>query len=155
MANAGDETHNAPGTTPMGGFETAAGSEGRPLQEISHAMVQIYKDQFGRGPTKVRTHYAGPDTLVCLLEHTFTPAERNLQTMGEHQRLRDVRLFFQYAERERFIAPVERITGRRVRGFISGIDTTADIASEMFLLEPRDVTPPPELPNSHDPAGDA
>jgi hypothetical protein len=30
-------------------------------------MVQICNDQFGRGPTKVRTHYAGPDTLGCLL----------------------------------------------------------------------------------------
>ena len=49
------------------------------------------KDQFGRGPTKVRTNYAGPDSLVCLLEHTFTPAEGNLQAMGEHQRLCDIR----------------------------------------------------------------
>ena len=121
--------------TPVERSGAAAELDIRPLQEISRAMVQIYKDQFGRGPTKVRTHYAGPDTLVCLLEHTFTPAERNLQTMGEHQRLRDVRMFFQYAERDRFIAPIERITGRRVRGFISGIDTTTDIASELFLLE--------------------
>ena len=108
-----------------------------PLQEISHEMVRIYKDQFGRGPTKVRTSYAGPDALVCLLERTFTPAERNLQAMGEHARLRDVRMFFQYAEQSRFIEPVERITGRTVRGFISGIDTQADIATEMFVLEPQ------------------
>lgn len=117
-------------------FESSAAGERSPLQEISTAMVQIYKDQFGRGPTRVRTNYAGPDALVCLLEHTFTPAERNLQAMGEHQRLRDIRMFFQYAEESRFIAPVERITGRRVRAFISGIDTNADIASELFVLEP-------------------
>jgi uncharacterized protein YbcI len=108
-----------------------------PLQEISHEMVQIYKDQFGRGPTKVSTRYAGPDTVVCLLEHTLTPAERNLQAMGEHQRLRDIRLFFQYAEKSRFLEPVERLTGRRVRAFISGIDTNADIATEMFVLDPQ------------------
>jgi uncharacterized protein YbcI len=118
-------------------LQSVSSGERRPLQEISSAMVQIYKEQFGRGPTKVRTHYAGPDTLVCLLEHTFTPAERNLQAMGEHQRLRDVRLFFQYAEQSRFTAPIERITGRKVRGFISGIDTNADIATEMFVLEPE------------------
>jgi uncharacterized protein YbcI len=107
-----------------------------PLLEISNEMVRIYKEQFGRGPTKVRTNYAGPDTLVCLLEHTFTPAERNLQAMGEHQRLRDIRMLFQYAETSRFTEPIERITGRRVRGFISGIDTNSDIASEMFILDP-------------------
>lgn len=130
------EADGTPGTTPMGSFEN---SEWRtnPLQEISHEMVQIYKDQFGRGPTKVSTRYAGPDTLVCLLEHTLTPAERNLQSMGEHQRLRDIRLFFQYAEKARFTEPVERLTGRRVRAFISGIDTNADVATEMFVLEPQ------------------
>ena len=106
-----------------------------PLLEISNEMVRIYKEQFGRGPTKVRTNYAGPDTLVCLLEQTFTPAERNLQAMGEHQRLRDIRTLFQHAEAARFTEPIERITGRRVRGFISGIDTQTDIAAEMFVLE--------------------
>jgi uncharacterized protein YbcI len=130
-----------PGTTSMDTFESAAADERRPLSEISKAMVQIYKDQFGRGPTKVRTHYAGPDTLVCLLENTFTPAERNLQAMGEHQRLRDIRLLFQYAETSRFTAPIERITGRKVRGFVSGIDTNADIACELFVLEPQTAAP--------------
>jgi uncharacterized protein YbcI len=67
----------------------------------------------------------------------FTPAERNLQAMGEHQRLRDIRLLFQYAETSTFTAPIERITGRKVRGFISGIDTNADIACELFVLEPQ------------------
>jgi uncharacterized protein YbcI len=119
----------------------AAADERRPLSEISKAMVQIYKEQFGRGPTKVRTHYAGPDTLVCLLENSFTPAERNLQAMGEHQRLRDIRLLFQYAETARFTAPIERITGRKVRGFVSGIDTNADIACELFVLEPQSAVP--------------
>jgi uncharacterized protein YbcI len=107
-----------------------------PLQQVSNAIVQIYKEQFGRGPTKARTEFAGPDTLVCVLQDTFTPAERNLQNMGEHQRLRDIRLLFQYAERSRFIDPVERITGRSVTAFISGIDTSTDAAVELFLLEP-------------------
>jgi hypothetical protein len=34
--------------------------------------------------------------LVTVLEDTLTPAERNLVKLGEHQRLRDLRLFFQY-----------------------------------------------------------
>jgi uncharacterized protein YbcI len=117
---------------------SAGNDERRPLQEISNAMVQIYKDRFGRGPTKVRTHYAGPDTLICLLEQSFTPAERNLQSMGEHQRLRDVRMFFQYAEESRFTAPGKRVTGRKVKAFISGIDTKSDVAAEMFVLESED-----------------
>jgi uncharacterized protein YbcI len=106
------------------------------LSTISNEMVRLYKEQFGRGPTKTRTQWAGPDVLVVTLEQTFTPAERSLRTMGEHQRLRDLRLLFQYAEVPRFCEPVERLTGRKVRAFISGIDTEADIATEMFVLHP-------------------
>jgi uncharacterized protein YbcI len=117
--------------------DQATESDPRNLSAVSNAMVRIYKDQFGRGPTKVRSHFAGPDTLVCLLEHTFTPAEKNLQAMGEHKLLRDTRTFFQYASAAEFVGAVEQTTGRKVRSFISGIDTNADIACELFVLEPQ------------------
>jgi uncharacterized protein YbcI len=110
---------------------------GQALAALSNEMVRIYKDQFGRGPTKVRSDYAGPDTLVCLLENTFTPAEKSLQGMGEHERLRDTRMFFQYAFAGEFTDAVESTTGRHVRSFISGIDTKTDIACELFVLEPQ------------------
>ncbi len=107
------------------------------LSAISNEMVRLYKEQFGRGPTKTRTNWAGPDILVVTLEQTFTPAERSLQRMGEHKRLRDLRLLFQYASVATFCEPVERLIGRKVRAFISGIDTQADIATEMYILYPR------------------
>jgi uncharacterized protein YbcI len=102
---------------------------------ISNEMVRIYKDLFGRGPTQTRTHFAGPDLVVCTLEGSFTPAERTLAEMGEHQRLRDARLFFQYAREQDFREAVESITGRRVRAFISGTDTRQDVSTELFYLE--------------------
>jgi uncharacterized protein YbcI len=107
------------------------------LSTISNAMVSIYKDQFGRGPTRTRTNWAGPDVLVVTLEDTFTSAELTLRALGEHERLRDLRLLFQYAEIERFCDPVEELTGRKVRAFISGIDTEVDVATEMFVLHPE------------------
>jgi hypothetical protein len=64
---------------------------------ISREMVRLYKEQFGRGPTKARTEFAGPDIVICTLEDTSTPAEKRLAEMGEHQRLRDTRLYFQHA----------------------------------------------------------
>jgi uncharacterized protein YbcI len=101
-------------------------------------MVRLFKEQFGRGPTRTRTHWAGPDVLVAILDDTFTPAERNLQKLGEHQRLRDVRMFFQYATVREFCEPVEQITGRTVRAFHSSIDTEADgQAVEVFVLYPK------------------
>jgi uncharacterized protein YbcI len=106
------------------------------LTQITRAMVAIYKDQFGRGPRNAHTHYAGPDSIVCFLEGSLTPVERRLAEIGEDPRLRDIRLLFQYAAEDSFRSVVEAITGRRVVAFISGIDTKADISSEIFLLEP-------------------
>src|ERR1700727_1085248 len=122
-------------TTRQPAEENGNGNGNQSLATLSNEMVRIYKDQFGRGPTKVRSYYAGPDTLVCLLENTFTPAERSLQGMGEHQRLREMRMFFQYASAGEFTEAVLTATGRRVRSFISGIDTNTDIACEVFVLE--------------------
>jgi uncharacterized protein YbcI len=106
------------------------------MSAISNEMVRLYKEQFGRGPTRTRTNWAGTDVVVVTLEDTFTPAERSLQRLGEHKQLRDLRLLFQYAEIDSFCEPVERLTGRKVRGFISGIDTFADVATETFILHP-------------------
>jgi len=103
--------------------------------EISREMVRLYKELFGRGPTKARTEFAGPDIVICSLENTFTPAERSLAEMGEHQRLRDTRLYFQAATENRFREIIERLTGRKVRAFISGLDAKVDICSEVFYLE--------------------
>ena len=104
------------------------------LQDVSNAMVALFKEQFGRGPTKVRSDFANDDTLICVLENTFTPAEKNMVKLGEHQRLRDVRLFFQHASEEEFRSTVERIVGRPVRAYTSAIDTRADLCVEVFMF---------------------
>src|SRR4051812_29114073 len=104
--------------------------------QLSNEMVRLYKRLFGRGPKRARADFAGRDILLCTLEESLTPAEQSLVDMGEHQRLRDTRLFFQHARENDFREAVERITGRRVRAFISGLDASADVAIELFYLEP-------------------
>jgi uncharacterized protein YbcI len=103
--------------------------------EISREMVRLYKEQFGRGPTKARTEFAGPDIVISTLEDSFTPAERRMEEMGEAQRLRDTRTFFQHAMESDFCAVIERLLERRVRAFVSGIDTEKDVSAEVFYLE--------------------
>lgn len=104
--------------------------------EISREMVRLYKDVFGRGPTKAKTDFAGPDVVLCTLEHSLTQAEKALAGLGEHQRLRDTRQYFQYATEDSFLEVIERVLGRKVRAFISGMDTSKDVAVELFYLEP-------------------
>jgi uncharacterized protein YbcI len=116
--------------------EDSALGDRSPMLEISNAMVRLYKEAFGRGPTKARAQFAGHDTLVVILENSLTVGERNLAAMGEHQRLREARLFFQYALEDQFRGVVEQALGRRTVAFISGIDTGRDVAMEVFTLEP-------------------
>ena len=133
----------------IGRDETAAGSlydgaehqagDGPMLSALSNEMVALYKTQLGRGPTKVRADWAGPDALLVTLEDSLTPAERRLVAIGEHARLRETRTFFQYATAEEFVEAAERLSKRRVRAFVSGIDTAEDVSSEVFYLEPREL----------------
>ena len=116
---------------------TAEERRGLMMVEISNAMVHLYKELFGRGPTKARASYAGPDLLVATLENSLTRIERTMADAGEHERLRDLRMHFQYLGEDDFVGIVEQITGRKVRAFVSGMDTKHDVASELFYFEPE------------------
>ena len=107
------------------------------MVELSNAMVRLYKELFGRGPTKTKTHFAGPDLIVSTLEHSLTRIERHMVSAGEYERLRDLRMHFQHLNEDQFVGAVEQITGRKVRAFVSGIDTRRDVSAELFYLEPR------------------
>jgi uncharacterized protein YbcI len=124
------DSQHVPESAESADFQTSIRSE------ISREMVRLYKEQFGRGPTKTRTEFAGPDIVVCTLEQSFTPAEKRLAEMDEHQRLRDTRLYFQHATKAEFIGTIERILSRKVRAFNSSIDTHTDVSIEVFHLEP-------------------
>jgi uncharacterized protein YbcI len=133
-----DQTRDGDGSLPDGDGSPAR-SDGTAVEsiraEMSREMVRLYKEVFGRGPTKARTEFAGPDIVICTLENTFTPAERRLAELGEHQRLRDTRMYFQAATADKFREIAERLTGRKVRAFISGLDADADVCTEVFYLE--------------------
>jgi uncharacterized protein YbcI len=111
--------------------------QGSLLLALSNAMVKLHKEQFGRGPTKARSHFAGPDTLVCVLSDLLLPAERKLVEMGNQERVIDSRTSFQYATRPEFIAAAEQIVQRKVTAFASGIDPDKNVAFETFTFEPR------------------
>jgi uncharacterized protein YbcI len=110
---------------------------GSTLLAASNAMVKLHKEQFGRGPTKARSHFAGPDTVVCVLSDLLLPAERKLVEMGNQERVIDSRTSFQYATRPEFVAAIEQIVQRKVTAFASGIDPDNNVAFETFTLEPR------------------
>jgi uncharacterized protein YbcI len=106
-----------------------------PMLEIANALVRLYKEAFGRGPTKARAVMAGPDALVVILENSLTVAERNLANLGQHDRVRETRLLVQRSLDHEFRAAVEEILGRRVIVFVGAMDTGRDVSVEFFTLE--------------------
>jgi uncharacterized protein YbcI len=106
------------------------------LAAVSNAMVSLHKEQFGRGPTRARTQFAGDDVLVCMMEDALLPAERTMVKMGDQQRVRESRTAFQAATRNQFVGAVEAIIHRQVKGFASAIDADEGIVWEVFSFEP-------------------
>jgi uncharacterized protein YbcI len=117
--------------------ESQPQSGGWLLQDVSNAMVALHKEQFGRGPTRVQSQLAGADALLCVMEDALLPAERAMVAMGEQQRVRESRMFFQVATADKFVGTVEAITGRTVRAFASATDPDKGVVMENFIFEPE------------------
>jgi uncharacterized protein YbcI len=123
-----------------GSFPTPS-QGGKLLTELSNAMVALHKEQFGRGPTRARTHFAGPDIVVSVLEDALLPAERALVDMGQQQRVRESRLFMQIATADRFTEVIGAIAGRKVLSFVSASDPDRGLVIETCVFEPLDGDP--------------
>jgi uncharacterized protein YbcI len=104
--------------------------------ELSNAIVAIYKQRFGRGPTRARTDWASRDIVICTLEDSLSHAELTLEAMGERQRVLELRAVMQQAMAPDLIATAERILKRRVRAQTGGVDVDNGLANEVFYLEP-------------------
>lgn len=106
------------------------------MLDVSNALVALHKEQFGRGPTKARSNFAGPDALVCVMDDVLLPAERKLVALGQQASVRETRSAFQVATATEFITTVEQIVYRKVRAFASAIDPDANTVFETFHFEP-------------------
>lgn len=116
-------------------IEESQGQRASMLSAVSNAMVRLHKEQFGRGPTRARSNFAGPDALTCVLEEVLLPAELKMIEIGEGGRVRDARVSYQSATAEQFVGEVEAIVNRKVRAFGSAVDITSNVVFENFVFE--------------------
>jgi uncharacterized protein YbcI len=120
----------------LGGRQTAERWDAGPTAAaVSNAVVSLYAEYLGRGPTRAKTAF-GRDVVTVVLEETLTKAERRLVQEGQEEPVLTTRRVFQQTMRKDLVAAVERITGRRVVAFLSDQATTPDVAVEVFVLEP-------------------
>lgn len=111
---------------------------------ISDGIVALLKEFYGRGPTQAKTYYHD-DLVVCLLRGGFTKVEQTLLEGGRGRAVIEQRMQFQEVMRERFESVIERATGRRVVGFMSGNQQDPDMICEVFVLAPSDLVEDTEL----------
>jgi uncharacterized protein YbcI len=118
-------------------------SEGQRLAEISNAIVKIFSEYYGRGPTKAKT-YAFDDYVLCVLEDILTTVERTLVESGQEALVRAVRLRFQETVADQFKSAVAEVMGRPVIAYHSQVTFNPSIGFEMFVLGNSSKSPAPE-----------
>ena len=101
---------------------------------ISDAVVQLFSEHTGRGPTKARTTVDG-ELVAVVLRGSMTQGERALVGGGKHDEVLRLRRAFQDTMSEELVAVVERLTERNVEAFMSANHIDPDAAAEIFLLD--------------------
>jgi uncharacterized protein YbcI len=101
---------------------------------ISSAVVHLFSEHTGRGPTKARTTVDG-ELVVVVLRDNMTQGERALVHDGKDEEVLRLRRAFQESMRQDLVAVVERLTERNVTAFMSANQTRPDAAAEIFLLD--------------------
>ena len=119
-------------------------ARGDVLTAISDGIVALLKEYYGRGPNRAKSYYED-DLVVCLLRGGFTRVEQTLLEGGRGASVIQQRMDFQDVMRDRFTEVIERATGRRVIGFMSGNEQSPDIMCEVFILAPTDLVDDHEI----------
>jgi uncharacterized protein YbcI len=135
-ANGFRKAITAAGTMPTHGRDsTRQQPEGNVSRDVSRAMVALFKEYVGRGPTHARAHVLD-DLIVVVMRDTMIEAEKTLAEEGEETLVRGIRRVFQGKFGGEARAEVERLTGRRVVAFLSDHEVEQDVVIEAFVLDP-------------------
>jgi uncharacterized protein YbcI len=115
-------------------FRDGSSGNGQLAAAISSAVVHLFSEHTGRGPTKARTTVDG-ELVVVVLRESMTQGERKLVDSGKHDDVLHLRRAFQDSMREDLVTVVERLTERNVQAFMSANHIDPDAAAEIFLLD--------------------
>lgn len=111
-----------------------AGIAGSEMTEaISAAMVELYGRFYGHDRTTATT-YINDRVVVCILEDILSTGESKQIADGDKGAVIDGRIAFQEGAEDEFTEAIERLTDRKVTGFLSANQTDPGVASELFFL---------------------
>lgn len=124
--------------------------EGDVRTRISDGLVGLLKEFYGVGPSQTKTYYVD-EFVACVMRGGFTRVEQTLLAGGRSAAVIQQRLEFQEVMRPRFVEVVERATGRRVVGFMSGNQQDPDMICEVFVLAPTELVTGDEVSPGSEP----
>ena len=102
---------------------------------VSNAIVGLFKEFYGKGPTAAKTYF-NDDWVFCVMEGGLTRNEETFLEAGKYDLVRGVRLEFQEIMRDRIIGEIAAIVERPVLTYHSQVLFDPVRFVEMFLLEP-------------------
>ena len=104
---------------------------------LATALVQRYRDRFGRGPTEARA-VIQDDFALVILASAQTDVERSLVAGGELDSVEVLRRRVRQMAAPEFCAVTEEIVGRKVTAMLGDHNAVAKVTVLVFLLEPQD-----------------
>jgi uncharacterized protein YbcI len=120
--------------TDVAAMRNSAGHGGPLRQELSNAIVALFKEHYGRGPADCRT-YLEPDLVIVVMTGGYHAAEQTLFEAGKWHEVRQARMSWQDTMEARFVETIERLTHRGVKAFMSANHQSPDVTVELFVLE--------------------
>jgi uncharacterized protein YbcI len=112
------------------------------LSAVTDEMVTFHERYHHRTPVSASTRLLGDDLLACVLGGIYSDVEKTMIELERAPIVQQTRSDFQIAMQHKFIAAIERLSGRGVLTFISNSHVGPDLEIELFFLTPSDASPP-------------
>lgn len=103
---------------------------------LENAMVGLFKEYYGRGPTAAKA-WVLDEYVFVVLEGGLTRNEETLLADGKDEEVRRFRMAFQDTVREQAINAVNSVLRREVINYHSQVVFHPVRSFEIFVLEPE------------------
>jgi uncharacterized protein YbcI len=110
-------------------------TDGPAAMAICNAITGALKRSSGKGPTKVKA-YTTDDHVAVVVQDMLTTLERTLVQDGHEQLVSEARQVLTGRVANECRATIEQATGRRVVGWQTEVNPSADRAFTLIQLEP-------------------
>jgi uncharacterized protein YbcI len=104
------------------------------LAAVTDSMVALHERYHHRAPVTAKSQMLGDDLLACVLGGVYTDVEKTMIELQRGTVVQETRSAFQSSMQQKFIAEIERLSGRDVLAFISNHHVGPDIEVELFMF---------------------